>query len=82
MSSTSNTVTTNETSNAGLIIGLTIGGIVLIMLIAFFVIRSRKGASAAPTTANGYGAMNNGGNAVPRTNVNLNSGNGGNGRVQ
>ena len=79
MSSTSNTVTTNQTthpsSNAGLIIGLTVGGIILLMLIVFFVIKSRKGASAVPTTANGNGAMNNGSNAVPRTNVNLSSGN-------
>jgi len=77
-SATANTMTTNQTtSNAGLIIGLTVGGIILLMLIAFFVVRSRKGASVtAPTTANGYGAMNNGGNIVPRTNVNMNSGNG------
>jgi hypothetical protein len=58
-----------------LIIGLTVGGIILLMLIVFFVIKSRKGASAVPTTANGNGAMNNGSNAVPRTNVNLSSGN-------
>lgn len=84
MSSTSNTVTTNETthpsnSNVGLIIGLTVGGIILLMLIVFFVIKSRKGASAVPTTANGNGAMNNGSNPVPLTNVNLHSGNSGNG---
>jgi len=74
----SNTATTVETSsNIGLIIGLTVGGVILLMLIAFFVIRAKKGSSAAPpTTANGLGALNNGGNAVPRTNVNLSSGNG------
>lgn len=87
-SATANTVTTNQTthpsnSNVGLIIGLTVGGIILLMLIVFFVIKSRKGgASAVPTTANGNGVMNNGSNAVPRTNVNLNSGNNVNGRTQ
>jgi hypothetical protein len=51
------------------------------MLIAFFVIRAKKGSSAAaPTTANGLGVLNKGPNAVPRTNVNLSSGN--NGRAQ
>jgi hypothetical protein len=79
----SNTATMTETiSNTGLIIGLTVGGIiVLLMLIAFFVIRAKKGSSAAaPTTANGLGVLNKGPNAVPRTNVNLSSGN--NGRAQ
>jgi hypothetical protein len=74
-SATSNTVTTNQTtSNAGLIIGLTVGGIILLMLIVFFVIRSRKDTSTVPTAANGLGVMNKGPNVVPRTNMNMNSG--------
>ena len=75
----SNTATMVETSsNIGLIIGLTVGGVILLMLIAFFIIKARQGSSAAPapTTANGLGALNKGPNAVPRTNVNFNSGNG------
>ena len=74
----SNTAMTTETSsNAGLIIGLTVGGVILLMLIAFFIIRARQGSSAAPapTTANGLGVLNKGTNVVPRTNVNMSSGN-------
>ena len=77
----SNTATMVETSsNIGLIIGLTVGGVILLMLIAFFVIRAKKGSSAVPTAANGLGVLNKGPNAVPRTNMNLSSGN--NGRAQ
>lgn len=63
-------------------IGLIVGGIVLAMIIIGVVIymikrrRNAGGAAAVPTTANGMGAMNNGSNAVPRTNMNVNSGNG------
>ena len=83
-SATSNTVTTNQTthpsnSNVGLIIGLTVGGIVLLMLIVFFVIKSRKGASALPTNAapsganiNNIGRGNGGGNVNGNVNVNGN----------
>ena len=78
---TSNTAVTSTTSS-GLGIGLIVGGIVLAMIIIGVVIymikrrRNAGGAAAVPTTANGMGAMNNGSNAVPRTNMNVNSGNG------
>ena len=82
--STSNTAVTSTTSS-GLGIGLIIGGIVLAMIIigvVIYVIKKRRnggnlGASApsgAPTAANGLGAMNQGANAVPRTNMNINAG--------
>lgn len=79
---TSNTAVTSTTSS-GLSIGLIIGGIVLAMIIigvVIYVIKRRRNvggaAAAVPTTANGMGVMNNGSNAVPRTNMNVNSGNG------
>lgn len=69
---------------SGLGIGLIIGGVVLVMMIIGVVIyvmkRRRNGGnlgavpSGAPTAANGNGAMNQGANAVPRTNMNINSG--------
>jgi len=78
--STSNTsVTTSSLS-----IGLIIGGIVLAMVIigvVVYMIKSRRNGgnlgavpSGAPTAANGLGAMNQGANAVPRTNMNINAG--------
>ena len=80
---TSNTSVTSTTSS-GLGIGLIIGGIVLAMIIigvVIYVLKKRRnsaGASAvpsgAPTAANGLGAMNQGTNAVPRTNMNINAG--------
>ena len=80
---TSNTSATSTTSS-GLSIGLIIGGIVLAMLIigvVIYVIKKRQGGanlgavpSGAPTAANGLGAMNQGTNAVPRTNMNINAG--------
>jgi hypothetical protein len=67
--------------SSGLGIGLIIGGIVLAMLIIsaiVYVIKKRSSGgnvpSGAPTAANGLGAMNQGSNAVPRTNMNLNAG--------
>jgi hypothetical protein len=77
---TSNTAVTSSS----LSIGLIVGGIVLAMIIigvVVYVIKQRRnsaGASAvpsgAPTAANGLGAMNQGTNAVPRTNMNINAG--------
>jgi len=64
-------------------IGLIIGIIAIVMIIIGVVIyvmkrRSASGANAvpsgAPTAANGLGAMNQGANAVPRTNMNINAG--------
>ena len=78
---TSNTSVTSTTSS-GLKIGLIIGGVVLAMMIIavviFVVKRRRNGGNlgAVPTAANGLGAMNQGTNAVPRTKMNVNSGNG------
>ena len=82
---TSNTSVTTETTS-GLSIGLIVGGIVLAMIIigvVVFVIKKRRNGanlgagtapSGAPTAANGLGAMNQGTNAVPRTNMNINAG--------
>ena len=80
---TSNTSVTSTTSS-GLGIGLIIGGIVLAMIIIgviIYVLKKRRngvnlGAAppGAPTAANGLGAMNQGTNAVPRTNMNINAG--------
>ena len=77
--STSNTSVTSSLST-----GLIIGGIVLAMIIIgviVYVIKSRRNGanlgavpSGAPTAANGLGAMNQGANAVPRTNMNINAG--------
>ena len=77
---TSNTSVTSS----GLSIGLIVGGIVLAMIIIGVVIyvlkKRRNGANlsaappGAPTAANGLGAMNQGTNAVPRTNMNINAG--------
>lgn len=77
---TSNTSVTSS----GLSIGLIVGGIVLAMIIIGVVIyvlkKRRNGAnlsavpSGAPTAANGLGAMNQGTNVVPRTNMNINAG--------
>jgi hypothetical protein len=74
---TSNTSVTSS----GLSIGLIVGGIVFIIAVIVYVIkRRRNGAnlgavpSGAPTAANGLGAMNQGTNAVPRTNMNINAG--------
>jgi uncharacterized protein (UPF0333 family) len=77
---TANTAVTSTTSSS-LSIGLIIGGIILAMIIigvVIYVIKKRRnaGAGAVPTAANGLGAMNQGSNAVPRTNMNVNSGNG------
>ena len=79
---TSNTAVTSTTSS-GLSIGLIVGGIVLAMIIigvVIYVIKRRRNATgvslAAPTATNGLGAMNQGTNAVPRTTMNVNSGNG------
>jgi Na+/phosphate symporter len=80
---TSNTSATSTTSS-GLSIGLIIGGIVLAMIIIgviIYVVKKRRNGgnlgaapSGAPTAANGLGAMNQGTNAVPRTNMNINAG--------
>lgn len=82
---TANTSVTTTTTK-GLSIGLIIGGIVLAMIIIGVVVyvmkRRRNGGnlgsgaapSGAPTAANGLGAMNQGTNAVPRTNMNINAG--------
>jgi len=80
---TSNTTVTSTTSS-GLSIGLIVGGIVLAMVIigvVVYMIKSRRNGgnlgavpSGAPTAANGLGAMNQGTNAVPRTNMNINAG--------
>jgi hypothetical protein len=77
---TSNTAVTTSS----LSIGLIVGGIVLAMVIigvVVYVIKSRRNGgnlsavpSGAPTAANGLGAMNQGANAVPRTNMNINAG--------
>jgi hypothetical protein len=77
---TSNTSVTSSS----LSIGLIIGGIVLAMIIigvVIYVIKSRRNGanlgavpSGAPTAANGLGAMNQGANIVPRTNMNINAG--------
>ena len=77
---TSNTSVTSS----GLSIGLIVGGIVLAMIIIGVVIyvlkKRRNGANlsaapqGAPTAANGLGAMNQGTNPVPRTNMNINAG--------
>jgi hypothetical protein len=77
---TSNTAVTTSS----LSIGLIVGGIVLAMIIigvVVYVIKSRRNGgnlgavpSGAPTAANGLGAMNQGANAVPRTNMNINAG--------
>jgi hypothetical protein len=79
---TSNTAVMSETTSSGLSIGLIVGVIVIAMLIIGVVYvmkrRSASGANAvpsgAPTAANGLGAMNQGPNAVPRTNMNINAG--------
>ena len=81
---TANTAVTTETTSSGLGIGLIVGGIVLVMIIigvVIYVIKKRRNGgnlgavpSGAPTAANGLGAMNQGTNAVPRTNMNINSG--------
>jgi hypothetical protein len=65
-------------------IGLIVGGIVfaaiIIAVIVYVIKKRRNGAnlgaapSGAPTAANGLGAMNQGANAVPRTNMNINAG--------
>ena len=76
---TSNTAVTSTTSS-GLSIGLIVGVIVLAMLVIGVVVYVMKRRSAnavpsgAPTAANGLGAMNQGPNAVPRTNMNINAG--------
>lgn len=81
---TSNTAVTTSS----LSIGLIVGGIVLAMIIigvVVYVIKKRRNGgggnlgagavpSGAPTAANGLGAMNQGTNAVPRTNMNMNAG--------
>jgi uncharacterized protein (UPF0333 family) len=63
----------------GLIIGVIVA-LVAIIAVVIYVIKRRRNAggaaAAVPTTANGMGVMNNGSNAVPRTNMNVNSGNG------
>jgi len=80
---TSNTsVMTETTTSSGLSIGLIIGVIAIAMIIigvVVYVMKSRRNASGAapsgpPTSANGLGAMNQGANAVPRTNMNINAG--------
>lgn len=81
--STSNTSVTSTTSS-GMSIGLIVGGIVIavaLIAIIIFMIKKRRGGSnlgavpsGAPTAANGLGAMNQGANAVPRTNMNINAG--------
>ena len=70
--------------SSGLSIGLIVGGIVLAMIIIgviIYVVKKRRNGgnlgatpSGAPTAANGLGAMNQGTNAVPRTNMNINAG--------
>jgi hypothetical protein len=78
---TSNTAVTSTTSS-GLSIGLIVGIIAIAMIIigvVVYVMKSRRNASGAapsgpPTAANGLGAMNQGANAVPRTNMNINAG--------
>lgn len=80
---TSNTAVMSETTSSGMSIGLIIGIIAIVMIVIGVVIyvmkrRSASGANAvpsgAPTAANGLGAMNQGPNAVPRTNMNINAG--------
>ena len=78
------TSTSNTSVTSSLSTGLIIGGIVLAMIIIgviVYVIKSRRNGanlgavpSGAPTAANGLGAMNQGTNAVPRTNMNINAG--------
>jgi hypothetical protein len=78
------TSTSNTSVTSSLSTGLIIGGIVLAMIIIgviVYVIKSRRNGanlgavpSGAPTAANGLGAMNQGANAVPRTNMNINAG--------
>jgi hypothetical protein len=78
---TSNTSVTSTTSS-GLSIGLIVGVIAIAMIIigvVVYVMKSRRNASGSapsgpPTAANGLGAMNQGANAVPRTNMNINAG--------
>ena len=80
----SNTATTVETSsNIGLIIGLTVGGVILLMLIAFFVIRAKKGSSAAlPTNVAPQGTNIGIPGGTPGGNGGVNSrGNGGGNRL-
>jgi len=77
---TSNTSVTSS----GLSIGLIVGGIVLAMIIigvVIYVLKNRRNGAnlgaappGAPTAANGLGAMNQGTNVVPRTNMNINAG--------
>lgn len=77
---TSNTSVTSSS----LSIGLIIGGIALAMIVigvVIYVLKNRRNGanlgaapSGAPTAANGLGAMNQGTNAVPRTNMNINAG--------
>lgn len=78
------TSTSNTSVTSSLSTGLIIGGIVLAMIIIgviVYVIKSRRNGanlgavpSGAPTAANGLGAMNQGANIVPRTNMNINAG--------
>ena len=77
---TSNTSVTSSS----LSIGLIVGGIVIavaVIAVIIYMIKSRRGGanlgavpSGAPTAANGLGVGNNGSNAVPKTNFNMNAG--------
>jgi hypothetical protein len=76
------TPTSNTSVTSTMSIGLIIGVIAIAMIIigvVVYVMKSRRNASGAapsgpPTAANGLGAMNQGANAVPRTNMNINAG--------
>jgi len=82
--STPTSNTSVVTTSSGLSIGLIVGGIVLAMIIigvVIYVLKNRRNGAnlsaappGAPTAANGLGAMNQGTNAVPRTNMNINAG--------
>jgi len=75
---TSNTAVTSSGTSIGLIIGLIVTVVAIIAVVVYVLKRRRNagGAAAVPTAANGLGAMNQGTNPVPRTNMNMNSGNG------
>jgi len=68
-------------TGSGMTMGLIIGAIVLIAIliaVGVYMVKRRSGGanvpSGAPTATNGYGVMNQGSNAVPRTTMNMNAG--------
>jgi len=79
--STSNTAVTSSSLSIGLIVGGIVFAAILIAVTVYVIKKRRNGGnlsaaapSGAPTAANGLGAMNQGANAVPRTNMNINAG--------